>query len=89
MGAIICAIFLNGCGGLVPTAMGNGQGGARLTIEQIANIRLDCQQRDYIIAVLERQTTNRDRDPEKLDDDDRKYNAMARSKIWQLRTFCQ
>ena len=89
MGSLICAIFLSGCWGLVPTAVGQGQGGARLTAEQIADIRLDCRQQDYIIMILERQLGKREVDPATLSEEDRKINAQARSKIWQLRTYCQ
>lgn len=89
MGALICAIFFSGCGGYVPTAFGNDQGGAKLTAEQIADIRLDCRQQDYITMILERQLGRKEVDPDDLNDDERKINAQARSKIWQLRTFCQ
>jgi hypothetical protein len=58
-------------------------------VEQIADIRLDCRQQDYIIMVLERQLGKRETDPESLSEDDRRINAQARSKIWQLRTYCQ
>lgn len=89
MTAVFCAIFLSGCWGLVPTATGQGQAGAKLTAEQIADIRLDCRQQDYIIMILERQLGKRETEPESLGDEDRKINAQARSKIWQLRTYCQ
>lgn len=89
MFAVACAIFFSGCGGYVPTAFGQPQGGAKLTVEQIADIRLDCRQQDYIIMILERQLGRKETDPDNLDDDERQINAQARSKIWQLRTYCQ
>jgi hypothetical protein len=60
----------------------------QMSIDQIRQIGLDCNQRDYTISVLENITGNRPVNPEQLTADARQLNAVARSKIWQLRTYC-
>ena len=60
----------------------------QMSVEQIRQIGLDCNQRDYTISVLENIAGNRPVNPEQLPADARQLNAVARSKIWQLRTYC-
>jgi hypothetical protein len=61
----------------------------QLTLEQISSISLNCNQQDYITAVLESRVGNLPINPEQLAPDQRRLNSVARSKIWQLRTYCQ
>lgn len=61
----------------------------QLTLEQISNIGLNCGQQDYIISVLENRVGTQPVNPEQLAPDQRRLNSVARSKIWQLRTYCQ
>jgi len=61
----------------------------QMNYDQIRNIGLSCDQKDLIIAALESQVGNQPRMPETLIGDVRRVNAIARSKIWQLRTYCQ
>lgn len=61
----------------------------QLTYQQIQNIGLDCNQRDYIVNYLERQVGTAVVAPEQLPPEQRKINSAARSKIWQLRTYCK
>ena len=56
--------------------------------QQIANIGLDCRKKHVITAFIESKVGNQPRHPEHLNDYDRRLNAVARSKIWQLRTHC-
>jgi hypothetical protein len=56
--------------------------------EQIARIGLDCRKKDTIISFIESRVGNQPRHPEHLTDHDRRINAIARSKIWLLRTNC-
>lgn len=60
----------------------------QMSVDQIRQIGLDCNQRDYTIGVLENIAGNRPVNPEQLTADARQLNAVARSKIWQLRTYC-
>ena len=60
----------------------------QMTVDQINSIGLDCNRRDLIVTVLEQQVGNQPVNPEQLDSDRRRLNASARSKIWQLRTYC-
>lgn len=61
----------------------------QLTLEQISSIGLNCNQQDYIISVLENRVGTQPVNPEQLAPDQRRLNSVARSKIWQLRTYCQ
>ena len=60
----------------------------QMSVDQIRQIGLDCNQKVYTITVLETIAGNRPVDPENLTADARQLNAVARSKIWQLRTYC-
>ena len=60
----------------------------QMSLDQIRQIGLDCNQKDYTIHVLENIAGNRAVNPEQLTADARQLNAVARSKIWQLRTYC-
>jgi hypothetical protein len=60
----------------------------QLTEEQIQNIGLNCHQKDLIIGYLETRMTNNTTNPEQLDSHTRRLNSIAKSKIWQLRTYC-
>ena len=60
----------------------------QMSVDQIKQIGLDCNQKDYTISVLENVAGNRPVNPEQLTADARQLNAVARSKIWQLRTYC-
>lgn len=61
----------------------------QITFEQIQNIGLNCAQKDLIINYLESHVGNRPVNPEQLTEDARRVNSAARSKIWQLRTYCR
>lgn len=61
----------------------------QITFEQIQNIGLNCGQKDLIINYLESRVGNRGVNPEQLSEDQRRVNSAARSKIWQLRTYCK
>ncbi len=61
----------------------------QLTLDQISSIGLNCNQQDYITSVLESRVGNLPINPEQLAPDQRRLNSVARSKIWQLRTYCQ
>ena len=56
--------------------------------QRIANIGLDCSKKEMIIRYIEAHVGNQILDPENLNHNERKLNAVARSKIWQLRTYC-
>ena len=53
----------------------------------IAAIGLDCNKKDLIINYIETNVPNRGA-VEQLVDSERRLNAVARTKIWQLRTYC-
>ena len=59
----------------------------QVTFDSIANIGLDCNKKDLIINYIETNVPNRGT-VEQLSDSERKLNAVARIKIWQLRTYC-
>lgn len=61
---------------------------AQITLDQIQNIGLNCAQRDTIIGYLESRVGANPVNPETLDPNQRRINSAARSKIWQLRTYC-
>jgi hypothetical protein len=60
-----------------------------LSIDEVSKIGLDCGQKDRTIQILETKISSINGDPEQLSGDQRKLNSVARSKIWQLRTYCQ
>ena len=60
----------------------------QITFDQIQNIGLNCGQKDVIINYLESRVGNKSVNPEQLTEDARRVNSAARSKIWQLRTYC-
>ena len=61
----------------------------KLSIDEVSKIGLDCNQKELITRVLEERIGGISSDPEQLPQDQRKLNSVARSKIWQLRTYCQ
>jgi hypothetical protein len=61
----------------------------QLSIDEVSKIGLDCNQKDKTIQILETRIGVLTADPEQLPQDQRKLNSVARSKIWQLRTYCQ
>lgn len=61
----------------------------QLTYDQVAAVGLDCNQKDMIISVLENKVSNQPVEPDSLPADQRRLNSITRSKIWQLRTYCQ
>ena len=61
----------------------------QLSIDEVSKIGLDCNQKDKTIQILETRISGLTADPEQLPQDQRKLNSVARSKIWQLRTYCQ
>jgi hypothetical protein len=61
----------------------------QLTLDQISNIGLNCGNKDQIISILEARVGTQPTNPEQLAPDQRRLNSVARSKIWQLRTYCQ
>jgi erythromycin esterase-like protein len=56
--------------------------------QQIQNIGLSCQQKQLIENYLEQQVSSIPVNPETLTAQQRRINSAARSKIWQLRTYC-
>lgn len=60
----------------------------QLTVEQINSLGLNCNNKDYLITTLENRVGNQPINPEQLAQEHRRLNAAARSKIWQLRTYC-
>jgi hypothetical protein len=61
----------------------------QLSIDEVSKIGLDCNQKDKTIQILETRVSGLGVDPEQLPNDQRKLNSVARSKIWQLRTYCR
>lgn len=61
----------------------------QVTYEQIQNIGLNCGQKDFIINYLESRVGSVPANPEQLGPDQRRLNSAARTKIWQLRTYCR
>jgi len=61
----------------------------KLSIDEVSKIGLDCNQKDKIIQILEARVDGLGTDPDQLAQDQRKLNSVARSKIWQLRTYCR
>ena len=61
----------------------------QLSIDEVTKIGLDCTQKDKTIQVLETRINSIGGEPDQLPTDQRKLNSVARSKIWQLRTYCQ
>ena len=51
----------------------------RVTFDNIANIGLDCNKKDLIINYIESTVPV---------NAERRLNAIARTKVWQLRTYC-
>ena len=61
----------------------------KLSIDEVSKIGLDCNQKDKTIQILETRINGLGGEPDQLPQDQRKLNSVARSKIWQLRTYCQ
>lgn len=57
--------------------------------QQVQNIGLSCEQRDLTINYLEQMVGVNPVDPETLPPSQRRLNSAARTKIWQLRTYCR
>ena len=51
----------------------------QVTFNAIANIGLDCNKKDLIIEYIESHVPP---------NAERRLNAIARTKVWQLRTYC-
>lgn len=60
----------------------------QLNYDQIANIGIDCNNKDYITGILESRVGKLPQQPEQLPSDQRRLNSVARVKIWSLRTYC-
>jgi len=60
----------------------------QLNYEQIANIGIDCNNKENITNVLESRVGKMPQQPEQLASDQRRLNNVARVKIWSLRTYC-
>ena len=83
---IICTWFLHNCGATPPY---NPNVDYRqqaieqfdLTYEQVADIRLQCVQQNEVTQLLEIVDNKHKGDV--------RYHSMVRSKVWQLRTYCQ
>ena len=60
-----------------------------MSIDEVSKIGLDCNQKDKTIQILETRISGLGSDPDQLPQEQRKLNSIARSKIWQLRTYCQ
>ena len=59
----------------------------QVTFDSIANIGLDCSRKDLIINYIESRVPHQ-LNVDNLSDSGRRLNAIARTKIWQLRTQC-
>lgn len=57
--------------------------------QQVQNIGLGCEQSDLTINYLEQLVGTAPQDPEYLNNQQRRLNSAARTKIWQLRTYCR
>lgn len=60
----------------------------QLTFDQIVKIQLRCDQKQLIINAIEKTVGTRPVEPELLSSTQQQLYSVARSKIWQLRTFC-
>lgn len=60
-----------------------------LSYEQINSIGIDCNNKEYITAVLEARVGKVPIQPETLPLESQKINSAARVKIWALRTYCK
>lgn len=83
---LICTWFLHNCGATPPynPNVDYRQQAIQqfdLTYEQVSDIRLQCVQQDQVTQVLEI--------VDQKHKGDLRYHSMVRSKIWQLRTYCQ
>lgn len=56
--------------------------------QQVQNIGLSCEQKDITITYLEQLAGLQPTNPELLTIPQRRLNSAARTKIWQLRTYC-
>ena len=61
---------------------------AQLNYEQIANIGIDCNNKEYIMTVLESRVGRTPQQPEQLPQEQRRLNTVARVKMWSIRTYC-
>ena len=57
--------------------------------KQIQQIGLSCGQKDQIENYLDHQIQGIPNNPEVLNPQQRRVNSAARTKIWQLRTYCR
>lgn len=57
--------------------------------QQVQKIGLSCEQSDLTINYLEQLVGPAPLDPEYLNTQQRRLNSAARTKIWQLRTYCR
>lgn len=60
----------------------------QLTLEQVNRIGLNCTDRELITAHLQRYVGTEPRQPERLSIEEQRVNSVAKTKIWQLRTYC-
>lgn len=60
----------------------------QLSLEQVNRIGLNCGDKDLITGYLQRYVGAEPRQPETLAPTERQVNSAARTKIWQLRTYC-
>ena len=59
----------------------------QVNFNTIASIGLDCNKKDLIIDYIENKVPVANA-VEQLTDQERRLNAIARTKVWQLRTQC-
>lgn len=60
----------------------------KLTLDQINKIGLNCNDQELITRYLQSYVGAEPRQPENLSESERQVNSAAKTKIWQLRTYC-
>ena len=88
--AAVCAAMLSGCATT-----------QRMDFQDLNNYKVDCANKEAQIRFLESQLTTRDdqwkalfslgnltNDPQIRHVKDRSYNAVARTILWDIRTYC-
>jgi hypothetical protein len=60
----------------------------QLTLDQVNRIGLSCKDQELITTYLQKHVGTEPRQPERLSIEEQRLNGVARTKIWQLRTYC-
>lgn len=67
---------------------GNHPIAQQLTLDRVKQIGLNCKDKDAITGYLQQHVGTEPRQPERLSVEEQRINSAARTKIWQLRTYC-